>query len=114
MRQAKRNKLTSNFSSKPYKVIKKTGPQITAQRKDGHTVTRNVSHYKRVKKFDNEDDTDDECFDNSETTPQNNQPVNNNDDHEQPPPTLRSSRLSRPPQRFGQELPSNLIGSFKY
>ena len=49
VRQEKRNKLTTNFNPAPYKVIKRTGVEITAQRNNGHRITRNVSHFKKVK-----------------------------------------------------------------
>ena len=45
-----------NFNQKPYKVIKRTGVEIRAQSNDGHIITRNISHFKRINKPD--DDTD--------------------------------------------------------
>lgn len=102
IKQEKENKLTANFNQKPYKVIKKTGPEISAQNKDGHIIRRNVSHFKRVKKP--EDDTDDEGFDYQEQSVRNNQSLVDNGNDIEP---RRSSRLRRPPERYGHELPSN-------
>ena len=75
VRQEKKNKLTANFNHEPYKVIKKAGVEITAQRNNGHRITRNVSHFKKIKKP--EDDTDDECSDYPERVALENQPMNN-------------------------------------
>ena len=104
VRQEKKNKLTANFNHKPYKVIKKTGSEILAQSKDGHIVKRNVSHFKRINK-PREEDTDDEGFDYEENS-QDNQPSISNENSEVP---RRSSRIRRPPNRYGHEYPSNLI-----
>ncbi|CAB4019448.1 Hypothetical predicted protein [Paramuricea clavata] len=103
-KQEKKNKLTANFNHKPYKVIKKTGSEILAQSKDGHIVKRNVSHFKRINK-PREEDTDDEGFDYEENS-QDNQPPISNENNEVP---RRSSRIRRPPNRYGHEYPSNLI-----
>ena len=43
----KRGKLQTPFQPTPYKVIKKKGSMITAQR-GSHQVTRNSSHFKKV------------------------------------------------------------------
>ncbi|CAB4045072.1 Transposon Tf2-9 poly [Paramuricea clavata] len=104
VRQEKKNKLTANFNHKPYKVIKKTGSEMLAQSKDGHIVKRNVSHFKRINK-PREEDTDDEGFDYEENS-QNNQPSISNENNVAP---RRSSRIRRPPNRYGHEYPSNLI-----
>ncbi|CAB4021473.1 Hypothetical predicted protein, partial [Paramuricea clavata] len=52
-----------------------------------------------------EEDTDDESFDYEENS-QNNQPSISNENNEVP---RRSSRIRRPPNRYGHEYPSNLI-----
>ena len=57
VKQEKKKKLSVNFNQKPYKVIKRTGVEISAQSNDGHIITRNISHFKRINKPD--DDTDD-------------------------------------------------------
>ena len=106
VRQERKNKLTANFNPEPYKVIKKTGVEITAQRNNGHKITRNVAHFKKIKKPEN--DTDDECSDYSETKPAENQRRDNQPDGDEAGPR-RSLRNRRPPERYGHEYPSNLI-----
>jgi hypothetical protein len=107
VRQEKKNKLTANFNPEPYKVIKKTGVEITAQRNNGHKITRNVSHFKKIKK---PEDTDDECSDYSESVPAQTQARNNHQADRSDDGPRRSSRNRRPPERYGHEYPSNLIG----
>ncbi len=107
VRQEKKNKLTANFNPEPYKVIKKTGVEITAQRNNGHKITRNVSHFKKIKK---PEDTDDECSDYSEGAPAQTQARNNHQADRRNDGPRRSSRNRRPPERYGHEYPSNLIG----
>ncbi len=107
VRQEKKNKLTANFNPEPYKVIKKTGVEITAQRNNGHKITRNVSHFKKIKK---PEDTDDECSDYSEIVPAQTQARNNHQADRSDDGPRRSSRNRRPPERYGHEYSSNLIG----
>lgn len=45
VKQKKKNKYTTMFSSHPYKVIKVRHSRVTAQRGD-HVITRNISHFK--------------------------------------------------------------------
>ena len=45
VRQRKRNKLTSRFDYRPYKIVAIKGTMITARRNDHH-ITRNCSHFK--------------------------------------------------------------------
>ena len=45
VRQRKRNKLTSRFDCRPYKIVAIKGTMITARRNDHH-ITRNCSHFK--------------------------------------------------------------------
>ena len=107
VRQEKKNKLTTNFNHEPYKVIKKAGVEITAQRNNGHKITRNISHFKKIKKP--EDDTDNECSDYPERVALENQPMNNEHHDGNNVGPRRSSRTRRPPERYGHECPSNLI-----
>ena len=55
IRQKRRNKFSSNFDPKPYRVVKVKGTTITVLR-IGHFVTRNISFYKRIPKNDNSGD----------------------------------------------------------
>ena len=65
VKQGKKNKFSVNFNQKPYKVIKRTGVEISAQSNDGHIITRNISHFKRINKPD--DDTDDSSINKTHT-----------------------------------------------
>ena len=55
IRQKRRNKFSSNFDPKPYRVVKVKRTTITALR-NGHYVTRNISFYKRISKNNNSGD----------------------------------------------------------
>ena len=55
IRQKRRNKFSSNFDPKPYRVVKVKGTTITALR-NGHYVTRNISFYKRIPRNDSSGD----------------------------------------------------------
>ena len=110
VRQPKQNKLTPHFSQKPYLVIHKNKTVIKARSTDGHEIERNISHFKKIPKSnDNESDNDDlndyhdhEAGQNA----RNAQIVNdNNEDQDQ---VRRSTRTKRVPERYGQYLPSNL------
>ena len=48
VRQPHRNKLTTPFDPKPLVVISTKGSMITARRPDNSTITRNVSHFRKV------------------------------------------------------------------
>ena len=47
VRQERKNKLTPNFNPNPYEVTSRQYSRVTARGKDGHTITRNVSHFKK-------------------------------------------------------------------
>ena len=51
IRQKRRNKFSSDFDPKPYRVVKVKGTTITALR-NGHYDTRNICSYKRIPKND--------------------------------------------------------------
>eukprot|EP00112_Aurelia_sp_Birch-Aquarium-sp1_P006817 Seg1745.5 transcript_id=Seg1745.5/GoldUCD/mRNA.D3Y31 product="hypothetical protein" protein_id=Seg1745.5/GoldUCD/D3Y31 len=55
VKQVKSNKFSTKFDACPYTVTKKKGTMITAERND-HTITRNVSHFKKLP-TDLKDDT---------------------------------------------------------
>eukprot|EP00795_Rhopilema_esculentum_P003861 gene3861-15158_t len=64
VKQPKQNKLSTNFNPDPYIVIEKKGKMLTAynEGKD-HTITRNISHFKRFpiqKETEIDSDIDDE------------------------------------------------------
>ncbi len=78
-----------------------------AQRNNAYKNTRNVSHFKKIKK---PEDMDDECSDYLESVPAQTQARNNHQADRSDDGTRRSSRNRRPPERYGHEYPSNLIG----
>ena len=104
VKQEKKNKLSVNFNQKPYKVIKRTGVEISAQSNDGHIITRNISHFKRINKPD--DDTDDEQYEYQQNSSYNNQPRASSGTTVMP---RRSNRVRRPPDRYGLAYPSQII-----
>eukprot|EP00795_Rhopilema_esculentum_P002360 gene2360-18000_t len=62
IRQRKRNKLTSKFDPKPFRIVRIKGTMITACR-DGQCVTRNISFFKPIqerKDLEFYNDADDE------------------------------------------------------
>ena len=85
---------------------------IKARSTDGHEIERNISHFKKIPKSnDNESDDSDDLNDyhdhETEQNARNAQIVNdNNEDQDQ---VRRSTRTKRVPERYGQSLPSNLI-----
>jgi hypothetical protein len=48
IKQPKQNKLTSKFMVVPYKVTQMKGTMVTAENSNGHTIARNISHFKRI------------------------------------------------------------------
>ena len=85
VRQVKNSKLTLNFKEIPYKV--------TAQNKDGHKITRNVSHFKKmpIDCFES-DDEDVDLRDNGDNSAAQTE-------------LRRSKRNCRQPERYGQPMP---------
>ena len=63
VRQKRKNKFSTKFDPKPYRVVRVKGTMITACR-DGHYVTRNISFYKKLP--DRDDVQIDNGFENDE------------------------------------------------
>ena len=103
VRQPRQNKLTSRFSTTRCTVIERNKSQVTARSRNGHTITRNVSHFKPISKH-SEIDTDTE--DERKTDSNNQDQAQNADHHNQVPaaPAGRSGRERRQPERYGQPL----------
>ena len=93
-KQKKNNKLTPKFDPEHYTVVHRKYSTITAER-DGKTVTRNVSYFKKVLV----DETEDE-FENTRPTrrPGTEQPPT------QEPSLRRSTRIRKPVERSAREL----------
>ena len=85
---------------------------IKARSTDSHEIERNISHFKKIPKSndnesDDSDDLNDYHYHETEQNARNAQIVNdNNEDQDQ---VRRSTRTKRVPERYGQSLPSNLI-----
>ena len=47
LQQRKQDKFTTQFEPQPYKVVDRTGTQVTVQSQDGVTYKRNLAHTKR-------------------------------------------------------------------
>jgi hypothetical protein len=108
VRSQKRGKLQTPFQPAPYRVLKKKGSMITAQR-GAHRVTRNSSHFKKVNvetrsdcdQFENIEFSDDEsiCDDaeQASTIPSNTETeeIENGDQM-----LRRSSRVRMPPKHL--------------
>ena len=77
VKQRKMNKLTPIFEPHPYRVTEKKGTMVTAQSDiNGKSITRNVSHFKRVPEktefqmIEEEEDDKEEADENVETNQQ--------------------------------------------
>ena len=100
IRQKRRNKFSSNFDPKPYRVVKVKGTTITALR-NGHYVTRNISFYKRIPKNDKMGDIAESLEDGLEEDSFVNQPQTMQENELQ----VRYPRRNRQrTQRFGQNI----------
>eukprot|EP00794_Sanderia_malayensis_P001406 gene1406-1554_t len=48
VKQPKQNKLSTNFNPEPYTVVERKGTMIVAfNQRNNHTITRNISHFKK-------------------------------------------------------------------
>ncbi len=116
VKQQKRNKLTSYFNEIPYTVTRRHHSRITAQNKNGHTITRNISHFKPIQ-IDNTNDTDDDNEypvvdtnknnknnNNNNNNTNNNSTNNNHNNNAHEPIARRSSRNTRRPERYGHPI----------
>eukprot|EP00795_Rhopilema_esculentum_P010266 gene10266-18960_t len=74
VKQARKNKLTSKFDPKPYRVIDIRGTKVIAERSD-HRITRNISFFKKFynsfeSQIDSETDDDDDDTVQTDTEPE--------------------------------------------
>lgn len=109
VRQERKNKLTPNFNPNPYVVINRQHSRVSARAKNGHIITRNVSHFKKMP--NPEQPSSDEEEDSQPSQP--NEETNDNDDNHGgvqdnvdngEDQVRRSTRDTRRPQRYGQPI----------
>ena len=86
--QQKKNKLTPRFDPEPLTVTTRKYNMVTAEATNGRTVTRNISHFKKVDR----EDSDDECGDLQAESEQEKRQ------------TRKSERIRRPIMRYGYDL----------
>ena len=92
VKQVKNNKFSTKFDARPYKVTRKKGTMITAERND-HTITRNVSHFKKLP-----NDMNDETMSDLEDD------IDFDDLQEDATPRRYPIRERRQVQRYGQNI----------
>ena len=118
VRQQRREKLTAYFNEVPYTVTHRYHSRITARNKNGHSVTRNASHFKLIQR-NNSGETDDEdehpiTHNNNNNNRNNNNKNHNNDNgrndetHADEPIVRRSTRNTRAPERYGHPVSWNI------
>ena len=103
VKQPKKNKLTTRFETNPYIVVQRNRSQIIAVNRDQRKIKHNVSHFKRIPRPESWDsDSDDDDLPNRRAEKK---------EQREPSSTIlhRSNRQRNPPERFGHELPSDLL-----
>ena len=94
VKQEKRNKLSTRFRTTPYTVISRTGTKITARNNQNYTITRNVSHFKKIEpRSKNESETSENQSEGKYQQAENIKPV----------------RVRHSPMRYGNPVPSQLL-----
>ena len=104
VRQNKKNKLSSTYDPTPYVVTKWQNSRVTAQSKNGHVITRNVSFFKRISKQTCIETDDDDDKRHPVTQDRTNRNSNNTEQDEKPRSVRRSQRVRSKPDRFGQSV----------
>ena len=106
--QKKRNKLTPKFSSERFTVIARKGTRLVAKNRY-HMIPRNISHFKKVDRYETTEEEDDYSDGEAKNTNSNVELHVQNREENQKARFRRSqrSRISIP--RFGTLIPSNLI-----
>ena len=107
VKQEKQNKLTPRFNQTQFVVVQRNRSRVTAEDSNKRRITRNVSHFKRLQKLLNSidsSDSDDMIDTHVEFNPDDETIVPNERQQQQHNIVRRSSRLSRPPFRFGEPI----------
>jgi len=106
--QKKRNKLTPKFSPERFTVIARKGTRLVAKNRY-HMITRNISHFKKVNRYETTEEEDDYFDGEAENTNLNVELDLQNREENQQPRFRRSQRSRIPIPRFGTLIPSNMI-----
>ena len=101
VRQRKKNKFSSTFDPKPYRVTRVKGTMITATR-PGHYITRNISFYKKVQP--QEEEVTDEDYEEDYLSDDSMKKINDFNENERLPERRYPQRDRRPAQRYGQNI----------
>ena len=101
VRQRKKNKFSSTFDPKPYRVTRVKGTMITATR-PGHYITRNVSFCKEVSP--QEEEATDEDYEEDYLSDDSMKEINDLNENEPLPERRYPQRNRRPVQRYGQNI----------
>ena len=106
--QKKRNKLTPKFSPERFTVISRKGTRLVAKNKY-HIITRNISHFKKVNRYETTEEEDDYTDGEAKDTNSNIERDLQNCEENQQARLRRSQRSRIPIRRYGTLLPSNLM-----
>ena len=112
MKQEKQNKLTPRFNKTPFIVVQRNRSCVTAEDSNKRSITRNVSHFKRIPKLPhplNSSDSDDVIDTHVAVNQADEVIVPNERQQQQQNIVRRSSRPSRPPVRFGEPIPPEKV-----
>jgi len=113
VQQQQNNKLATCFNKAPYMVVSKKGTQFVAENNNGHRITRNVSHFKKLNTNEScpepeSSDSDEEEYLTGKTHDhaQEEGQVQRNLEEAQ---EGRPRRQRRPPIRFGNPILSQVM-----
>ena len=106
--QKKRNKLTPKFSPERFTVISRKGTRLVAKNKY-HIITRNISHFKKVNRYETTEEEDDYADGEAKDTNSNIERDLQNCEENQKARLRHSQRSRTPIRRYGTLLPSNLM-----
>ena len=94
VQKEKKHKLVLKFNATPYTVTERKWVRIIDKSNEGHRITRNVSHFKRIPV-----EIDEETISNEEPVNESKPTENDRSQH-----IRRSERSRKVPERFGYSL----------
>ena len=99
--------MTPKFSPERFTVIARKGTRLVA--KNRYMITRNISHFKKVNRYETIEEEDDYSDGEAKNTNSNVELDLQNREENQQARFRRSQRSRIPIPRFGTLIPSNLI-----